>query len=49
VALIFPLLLWSDRLGGAAEKGRSVALVYTFSAVILVLGLYWLIERTVYA
>ena len=48
VALIFPLLLWSDRLGGAAGKGRSAALVYTCSAVILVFGLYWLIERTVF-
>ena len=27
VALIFPLLLWSDRLGGAAGKGRNAALV----------------------
>ena len=49
VALIFPLLLWSDRLGGAAEEGRSVALVFTISAVILVLGLYWLIERAMFA
>jgi hydrogenase/urease accessory protein HupE len=49
VALIFPLLLWSDRFGGAAGKGRSAALVYTCSAVILVFGLYWLIERTVFA
>ena len=47
VALIFPLLLWSDRLAGA-RKGRSVALVYTCSTVILLLGLYWLIERTVF-
>jgi hypothetical protein len=49
VALIFPLLLWSDRLGGAVGKGRSAALVYPCSAVILVFGLYWLIERTVFA
>jgi hypothetical protein len=49
VALIFPLLLWSDRLGGPAGKGRSAALVYTCSVVILVLGLYWLIERTMFA
>jgi hypothetical protein len=49
MALIFPLLLWSDRLGGATGKGRSAALVYTSTAVILVFGLYWLIERTVFA
>ena len=49
VALIFPLLLWSDLLTAAAGKGRSAALVYTCSAVILVFGLYWLIERTVFA
>jgi hydrogenase/urease accessory protein HupE len=49
VALIFPLLLWLDRLGGAVGKGRSAALVYPCSAVILVFGLYWLIERTVFA
>jgi hydrogenase/urease accessory protein HupE len=49
VALIFPLLLWSDRLGGAVGKGRGAALVYPCSAVILVFGLYWLIERTVFA
>jgi hydrogenase/urease accessory protein HupE len=49
VAVIFPLLLWTDRLSGAAGKGRSVALVYTCSSVILVFGLYWLIERAVFA
>ena len=50
VALIFPLLLWSDRIGGgASRRGRHPALVYTCSAVILALGLYWLIERTVFA
>ena len=49
VALIFPLLLWSDRIGGgaAARKGRHPALVYACSTIILALGLYWLIERTV--
>jgi hypothetical protein len=48
VAFIFPLLLWSDRIGNAkaAHKGRHPALVYTCSAVILVFGLYLLIERT---
>ena len=50
VALMFPLLLWSDRIGGgAACKERHPALVFTCSAVILALGLYWLIERTVFA
>jgi hypothetical protein len=50
VAVIFPLLLLSDRIGrsDAARKGRP-ALVYSCSAVILALGLYWLIERTVFA
>jgi hydrogenase/urease accessory protein HupE len=51
VALIFPLLLLSDRIGrsAAVHKGRHPALVYSCSAVILALGLYWLIERTVFA
>ena len=51
VALIFPLLLLSDRIGrgGAARKGRHAALVYACSAVIFALGLYWLIERTLLA
>jgi hypothetical protein len=47
VGLIFPLLLLSDQLGGAAARGqRHPAVVYTCSAVILACGLYWLIERT---
>jgi hydrogenase/urease accessory protein HupE len=51
VAVIFPLLLWSDRIGYrvAASKGRHPALVYAASAVIFVLGLYWLLDRTVFA
>ena len=51
VALAFPLLLLSDRIGrgGEAHKGRHPSLVYSVSAAILVLGLYWLIERTVFA
>jgi hydrogenase/urease accessory protein HupE len=50
VALAFPLLLWTDRIGRgiAVYKGRHPVLVYSCSAVILVLGLYWLIERTVF-
>ena len=32
-----------------AHKGRHPSLVYSGSAVILVLGLWWLIERTVFA
>jgi hypothetical protein len=40
----------SDRIGSAAAgKKRHPALVYACSAVILALGLYWLIERTVFA
>jgi len=51
VALVFPLLLLSDRIGrgSAAHKGRRPALVYSCSALILALGLYWLIERTAFA
>jgi hydrogenase/urease accessory protein HupE len=50
VALIFPLLLWSDRIGGnnAIAGGRRPAVVYTCSAVIA-FALYWLIERAVFA
>jgi hydrogenase/urease accessory protein HupE len=51
VALVFPLLLLADRIiaGGAVQKGRRPSLVYACSAVIFALGLYWLIERTVWA
>jgi hydrogenase/urease accessory protein HupE len=51
VALVFPLLLLSDRIGraNAAGKGRNPAVVYACSAVILAFGLYLLIERTVFA
>jgi HupE / UreJ protein len=51
VGLVFPLLLLSDRLGGGAaiRKERHPAVVYTCSAAILACGLYWLIERTVFA
>jgi hydrogenase/urease accessory protein HupE len=49
VALIFPLLLWSDRIGHPAEarEGRRPAVVYFCSAAILSAGLYWLMVRTV--
>ena len=49
VALIFPLLLWSDRIGyrAATREGRNPAVVYFCSAAILPVGLYWLMERTV--
>lgn len=48
VALIFPLLLWSDRIGrwAAARDGRNPAVVYFCSAAILPVGLYWLMVRT---
>jgi len=51
VGLVFPLLLLSDRLGSgpAIRKQRRPAVVYACSAVILVCGLYWLMERTVFA
>jgi len=50
VAVIFTVLLLSDRIGGAAAgKKRHPALVYACSAVILALGLYWLVERTAFA
>jgi hydrogenase/urease accessory protein HupE len=49
VALIFPLLLWSDRIGhrAATRDGRNPAVVYFCSAAILPVGLYWLMVRTV--
>jgi hypothetical protein len=50
VAIIFPVLLLSDRIGEAATgKERRSAVVYACSTVILALGLYWLVERTVFA
>src|SRR5262249_42499370 len=51
VSLISPLLLLSDRIGVAAggKRERHASLVYACSAVILVFGLYWLIERTLFA
>ena len=51
VGLIFPLLLWSDRIGAgvAARRARHPAVVYACSAAILACGLYWLMERTVFA
>lgn len=51
VSLVFPLLLWSDRIVGSAplRKERRPALVYICSAVILALGLYWLLVRTLLA
>ena len=51
VALIFPLLLWSDRIGAGPTLGsaRHPALVYVCSAIILTFGLYWLVERTMFA
>jgi hydrogenase/urease accessory protein HupE len=49
VAIIFPLLLWSDRIGhrAATPDGRNPAVVYFCSAAILPVGLYWLMVRTV--
>ena len=51
VALLFPLLLLSDRIGGKAalDKGPHPATVYVCSAVIFAFGLFWLVERTVLA
>jgi len=51
VALIFPLLLWFDRIGrrAAARQGRHPPVVYFCSAAILALGLYWLVTRTMLA
>ena len=51
VSLIFPLLLLSDRIGVAAggKSERHPSLVYACSAVILAFGLYWLVERTLFA
>jgi HupE / UreJ protein len=49
VPVIVPLLLWSDRIGGgrAVPRERRPALVYICSAMILLLGVYWLIARKV--
>jgi hydrogenase/urease accessory protein HupE len=49
VALIFQLLLWSDRIGyeAAGRKKRHPAVVYFCSAAILLVGFYWLMVRTV--
>jgi hydrogenase/urease accessory protein HupE len=51
VSLIFPLLLLFDRIdsGTATRKGRNPVVVYTCSGIILALGLYWLVERSVFA
>jgi hydrogenase/urease accessory protein HupE len=51
VGLVFPLLLLSDRIGGGAaiRKQRHPVVVYTCSAAILACGLYWLMQRTVFA
>jgi hydrogenase/urease accessory protein HupE len=51
VGIIFPLLLMSDRLDGdaAMRKPGRPAVVYTCSAAILACGLYWLMQRTVFA
>jgi HupE/UreJ protein len=50
VALIFPLLLLSDRIGrrAATRDGRNLAVVYFCSAAILPVGLYWLMVCTVF-
>lgn len=52
VALIYPLLLWADRIGGSGAPRRNErrpAVVYFCSAVILAFGLYWLMVRTLFA
>ena len=51
VSLAFPLLLLLDLIDGgtAKRKGRNPIVVYTCSGVILAFGLYWLVERSVFA
>jgi hydrogenase/urease accessory protein HupE len=54
VCVAVPLLLWIDRLGErrrarSGKAGQSPVFVYTCSGVILTLGLYWLVQRTLLA
>lgn len=54
VCIAVPLLLWIDRLGErrrarSGRCGQSAVFVYTCSSVILALGLYWLVQRTLLA
>ncbi len=54
VCIAVPLLLWIDRLGErhrarSGRSGQSPVFVYTCSSVILALGLYWLVQRTLLA
>jgi hydrogenase/urease accessory protein HupE len=50
LALVLPLLTLVNRVlpGSAGGQARSPALVYSCSAVVLFLGTYWLIERSVF-
>jgi hypothetical protein len=50
VAVLLPILLLADRLlARAPPVERRPALVYPLSALIAVAGLFWLLERTVFA
>jgi hydrogenase/urease accessory protein HupE len=53
VAAVVPLLLGFDHLAGGRARGgrtpaRPVMAIYALSAVIVVLGSYWFLERTVF-
>ena len=47
VSIIIPLLIGLDRLlaGRGSKPARAAAVVYALSALIAVLGSYWLITR----
>lgn len=51
VSLVLPALLMIDRLSAAprAEPNRRPAVVYAISGVIILLGGYWFLARTVFA
>lgn len=47
VGIVLPLMLAADRaMAGGAPPARKAALVYPFSAIVAVLGLWWFTERT---
>jgi hypothetical protein len=53
VAAVIPLLMVFDglaggRVGGGRGRGRTPVAVYALSAVIVLLGSYWFLARTVF-
>jgi len=52
VAVIIPVLIgldWLMAVAREASPARTASLVYTLSAIIAILGCYWIIERTILA